>query len=103
MWGGTTTTGNATFTTTSTGTAAYSNINASYTASPTSRRLTGELLSHINGIVEDNSLLETGITEKGGKSSQKNNPIIVSSDYTNAQNLDRSYTGIINIVGQSIN
>jgi hypothetical protein len=33
----------------------------------------------------------------GGKSSQKNNPIIVSSDYTNAQNLDRSYTGIINI------
>tara|TARA_B110000503_G_scaffold2122_1_gene2801 strand:+ start:3957 stop:4784 length:828 start_codon:yes stop_codon:yes gene_type:complete len=71
MWGGTTTTGNATFTTTSTGTAAYSNINASYTASPTSRRLTGELLSHINGIVEDNSLLETGITEKGGKSSQK--------------------------------
>jgi hypothetical protein len=33
----------------------------------------------------------------GGKSSQKNNPIIVSSDYTNAQSLDRSYTGIINI------
>lgn len=33
----------------------------------------------------------------GGKSSQRNNPIIVSSDYTNAQNLDRSYTGIINI------
>jgi hypothetical protein len=33
----------------------------------------------------------------GGKSSQRNNPVIVSSDYTNAQNLDRSYTGIINI------
>jgi hypothetical protein len=33
----------------------------------------------------------------GGKSSQKSNPVIVSSDYTNAQNLDRSYTGIINI------
>lgn len=33
----------------------------------------------------------------GGKSSQRSNPIIVSSDYTNAQNLDRSFTGIINI------
>lgn len=33
----------------------------------------------------------------GGKSSQRNNPIIVSSDLTNAQNLDKSYTGIINI------
>ena len=32
-----------------------------------------------------------------GKSSQRSNPIIVSSDYTNAQNLDRSFTGIINI------
>jgi len=37
--------------------------------------------------------------DKGGngKSSQRGNPIIVSSDYTNAQNLDRSFTGIINI------
>lgn len=33
----------------------------------------------------------------GGKTSQRSNPVIVSSDYTNAQNLDRSYTGIINI------
>lgn len=32
-----------------------------------------------------------------GKSSQRANPIIISSDYTNAQNLDRSYTGIINL------
>lgn len=37
---------------------------------------------------------------KGGKSGSKggrNNPVIVSSDLTNAQNLDRSYTGIINV------
>ena len=32
-----------------------------------------------------------------GKSSGRNNPIIVSSDLTSAQNLDRSFTGIINI------
>jgi predicted porin len=30
---------------------------------------------------------------KGGR----NNPVIISSDLTNAQNLDRSYTGIINV------
>jgi hypothetical protein len=71
MWTGTTTTGGATFTTTSTGTATYSNINASYTSSPTSRRLTDGFLSHVSGIVEDKSLSETGITEKGGKSSQE--------------------------------
>jgi hypothetical protein len=38
--------------------------------------------------------------EKGGsssKSSGNGNPIIISSDYTNAQNLDKSFTGIINI------
>jgi hypothetical protein len=38
---------------------------------------------------------------KGGKGGSKgggrNNPVIVSSDLTNAQNLDRSYTGIINV------
>ena len=33
----------------------------------------------------------------GGKSSGRNNPIIVSSDLTSAQNLDKSFTGIINI------
>jgi hypothetical protein len=32
-----------------------------------------------------------------GKSSGRNNPIIVSSDLTSAQNLDKSFTGIINI------
>lgn len=39
--------------------------------------------------------------EKGsgsnGKSSSRSNPVIISSDYTNAQNLDKSFTGIINI------
>ena len=38
--------------------------------------------------------------EKGGtssKSSSNGNPIIISSDYTNAQNLDKSFTGIINV------
>lgn len=33
----------------------------------------------------------------GGKSSARNNPVIVSSDLTNAQNLDKSFTGIINL------
>ena len=32
-----------------------------------------------------------------GKSSSRNNPVIVSSDLTSAQNLDRSFTGIINV------
>ncbi len=36
--------------------------------------------------------------EKGGGSkTTRNNPIIVSSDLTSAQNLDRSFTGIINV------
>jgi hypothetical protein len=71
MWTGTTTTGGTAFTTTSSNTATYSNINASYTAATTSRRLTDGLLSHVSGIVEDNPISETGITEKGGKSSQE--------------------------------
>ena len=33
----------------------------------------------------------------GGKSSARSNPVIVSSDLTSAQNLDRSFTGIINV------
>ena len=33
----------------------------------------------------------------GGKGGQRSNPIIVSSDFTNAQNLDRSFTPIVNI------
>ena len=32
-----------------------------------------------------------------GKSSSRSNPVIVSSDLTSAQNLDRSFTGIINV------
>jgi hypothetical protein len=35
--------------------------------------------------------------EGDGKSKSKSNPVIISSDLTNAQNLDRSYTGIINV------
>ena len=35
--------------------------------------------------------------KNGGKGGGRNNPIIVSSDLTNAQNLDRSFTGIINV------
>jgi hypothetical protein len=38
-----------------------------------------------------------GGSKKGGSSSAKNNPIIVSSDLTSAQNLDKSFTGIMNI------
>lgn len=33
----------------------------------------------------------------GGKKSGNSNPVIVSSDLTSAQNLDRSFTGIINV------
>jgi len=44
---------------------------------------------------------EGSSNSKGGKGGSKgggrNNPVIVSSDLTNAQNLDRSYTGIINV------
>ena len=38
-----------------------------------------------------------GSNSKGGKSNGKTNPIIISSDLTSAQNLDRSFTPIINI------
>lgn len=53
----------------------------------------GEITAKVNGdnvIVPDNS-------SDGGKGSKKTNPIIISSDLTNAQNLDRSYVGIINV------
>ena len=40
---------------------------------------------------------ENGSNKGGGKSSARSNPVIVSSDLTSAQNLDRSFTGIINI------
>lgn len=38
-----------------------------------------------------------GSNKSNGKSNSRTNPVIVSSDLTNAQNLDRSYTGIINV------
>ena len=40
---------------------------------------------------------ENGSSKGGGKSGGRNNPVIVSSDLTSAQNLDRSFTGIINV------
>ena len=40
---------------------------------------------------------ENGSSKGGGKSSARSNPVIVSSDLTSAQNLDRSFTGIINV------
>jgi hypothetical protein len=40
---------------------------------------------------------ENGSSKGGGKSGGRNNPVIVSSDLTSAQNLDKSFTGIINI------
>lgn len=38
-----------------------------------------------------------GGSKKSGGGSAKSNPMIISSDLTNAQNLDKTYTGIINI------
>lgn len=38
-----------------------------------------------------------GGSKGNSKGGGRNNPVIVSSDLTNAQNLDRSYTGIINV------
>jgi hypothetical protein len=38
-----------------------------------------------------------GGSKKSGNSNQRSNPIIVSSDLTSAQNLDKSFTGIINV------
>ena len=38
-----------------------------------------------------------GSGKGGGKKSGNSNPVIVSSDLTSAQNLDRSFTGIINV------
>jgi hypothetical protein len=45
----------------------------------------------------DNSSSGGKSSKNGGKGGGRNNPIIVSSDLTNAQNLDRSFTGIINV------
>lgn len=38
-----------------------------------------------------------GGSKKSGSSNSRSNPIIVSSDLTSAQNLDKSFTGIINV------
>ena len=65
------TTNGATFTTTSTGTVNLANINASYTSNVSSRRLTDNFLSHIDGNITNTAVSETGITEKGEKSSQE--------------------------------
>jgi hypothetical protein len=39
----------------------------------------------------------SGSSKGGGKSNNRSNPIIVSSDLTSAQNMDRSFTPIINV------
>jgi hypothetical protein len=47
----------------------------------------------------DNSSSGGGGSKKsGGNGGARSNPVIVSSDLTSAQNLDKSFTGIINIV-----
>lgn len=38
-----------------------------------------------------------GSKKSGGNSAARSNPVIVSSDLTSAQNLDKSFTGIINV------
>lgn len=45
----------------------------------------------------DNSSSGGGSSKKSSSSQSRSNPIIVSSDLTSAQNLDRSFTGIINV------
>jgi hypothetical protein len=45
----------------------------------------------------ENSGESSGKSKKTGKSSGRGNPLIVSSDLTSAQNLDKSFTGIINL------
>ena len=46
----------------------------------------------------DNSSSGGGGSKKsGGNGGGRSNPVIVSSDLTSAQNLDKSFTGIINV------
>jgi len=87
MWSGTTIAGNASFTTTGgvggtfTTTGGFvsttnsadttTNVNVNYSDNIGSRRITDEFLSFINNEMKSPSVSETGITEKGGKSSQK--------------------------------
>jgi len=53
-----------------------------------------------NSSKDDNSSSSSGGGGKGGKSSSKSgstNPMIISSDFTTAQNLDKSFTPILNL------
>jgi hypothetical protein len=86
MWGGDTTTYGGSFTTTGgvgggvftttgvgnvTNASETTNINANYSDNVSSRRITDEFLTFINNEIKAPSISETGITEKGGKSSQE--------------------------------
>jgi len=52
-----------------------------------------EVVGAVTMTTDANNDKGTGGSKKGGRT----NPVIISSDLTNAQNLDRSYTGIINV------
>jgi hypothetical protein len=52
-----------------------------------------EVVGAVTMTTDANNDKGTGSSKKGGRT----NPVIISSDLTNAQNLDRSYTGIINV------
>ena len=52
-----------------------------------------EVVGTVTMTTDANNDKGTGGSKKGGRT----NPVIISSDLTNAQNLDRSYTGIINV------
>jgi hypothetical protein len=52
-----------------------------------------EVVGTVTMTTDANNDRGTGGSKKGGRT----NPVIISSDLTNAQNLDRSYTGIINV------
>jgi len=86
MWRGDITTGGTPFTTTggvggvftstggfvnSTNSADGTNVNVNYSDNISSRRITDEFLTFINNEIKAPSISETGITEKGGKSSQE--------------------------------
>jgi hypothetical protein len=57
----------------------------------------GEVVGTTTMTVDANNDRGTGGSGKGGGKGGRTNPVIISSDLTNAQNLDRSYTGIINV------
>ena len=75
MWGGDTTTYGGSFTTTGVGNVTNAsettNINVNYSDNVSSRRITDEFLTFINNEIKAPSISETGITEKGGESSQE--------------------------------